>query len=188
MKNLDFVLARLAEVDERVTLNLYGPIEDADYWARCEAMIRKLPANVSVRQHGPVSQQRVFEELAANDLLFLPSRGENFGHAIFESLAAGTPVLISDRTPWRNLAAQNAGWDIALEEPQRFTAVLREAAGLPADAWLAKRHAARALAERMLGGDEGADRLSACLIEAMRGPPSPRRRGRPERQSNERQH
>ena len=33
------------------------------------------------------------------DLLFLPTKGENFGHVILESMSAGTPVLISDTTP-----------------------------------------------------------------------------------------
>ena len=35
--------------------------------------------------------------------MFLPSKGENFGHIIMESLAASTPVIISDLTPWKDL-------------------------------------------------------------------------------------
>jgi glycosyltransferase involved in cell wall biosynthesis len=35
------------------------------------------------------------------DLFVFPTRGENFGHVIIESLSVGTPVLLSDRTPWR---------------------------------------------------------------------------------------
>jgi glycosyltransferase involved in cell wall biosynthesis len=173
MKNLDFALARLGELDERVTLNLYGPVEDRNYWGRCEALIRRLPTNISVRQCGLVPQQRVLEELAANDLLFLPSRGENFGHAIFEALAAGTPVLISDRTPWRNLVADNSGWDLPLEAPEQFTSALKEAARLSPDAWRVKRQAARAVAERALGGSAATEQLSACLSEAMCEPVGP---------------
>jgi glycosyltransferase involved in cell wall biosynthesis len=53
----------------------------------------------------------------------LPTLGENFGHAIFESLAAGRPVLISDQTPWRNLKQDFAGWDIALANGDEFKKV-----------------------------------------------------------------
>jgi glycosyltransferase involved in cell wall biosynthesis len=50
--------------------------------------------------------------------------GENFGHAIAEALQHGKPVIISDRTPWRNLKTANAGWDLPLEE-KSFTEILR---------------------------------------------------------------
>jgi hypothetical protein len=33
-----------------------------------------------------------------------------------ESLAQGRPVLISKHTPWQNLAAQKAGWDVTATE------------------------------------------------------------------------
>ena len=32
--------------------------------------------------------------------MVLPTRGENFGHVIIESLMAGTAVLISEKTSW----------------------------------------------------------------------------------------
>ena len=38
-----------------------------------------------------------------NDFLILPTKGENFGHVIAESLSASLPVIISQNTPWRNL-------------------------------------------------------------------------------------
>ncbi|MFN7014653.1 MAG: glycosyltransferase, partial [Bacteroidia bacterium] len=49
------------------------------------------------------------------DFFVLPTLHENFGHAIFESLAAGIPVLISDNTPWRKLQTYKIGWDLNLE-------------------------------------------------------------------------
>jgi hypothetical protein len=42
--------------------------------------------------------------------------GENFGHSIAEALNHGLPVVISDRTPWRNLHKISAGWDIPLNQ------------------------------------------------------------------------
>ena len=43
-------------------------------------------------------------------LYVLPSKSENFGVTVAEALAAGTPVIASDRTPWRGLADRGAGW------------------------------------------------------------------------------
>ena len=38
---------------------------------------------------------------------------------------AGCPVLISDRTPWRNLEQHGVGWTVSLSEPERFQAILQ---------------------------------------------------------------
>ncbi len=46
--------------------------------------------------------------------------GENFGHVIAEALSVGTPVLIADTTPWRNLESDQLGWDLPLSEPDLF--------------------------------------------------------------------
>ena len=48
--------------------------------------------------------------------LFLPSTGENYGHAIVEAFSAGLPVIISTLTPWKNLESQKVGWDIPLDK------------------------------------------------------------------------
>jgi glycosyltransferase involved in cell wall biosynthesis len=72
--------------------------------------------------------------------------GENFCHVILESLAAGCPVLISDCTPWRNLASQGAGWDLPLEGPQGFRDVLQRCIDLEQDAYAELRRQARQFA------------------------------------------
>ena len=59
-------------------------------------------------------------------LFFLPTLNENFGHAIVEAMLNGCIPLISDATPWRNLQAQHIGWDIALNEKEKFAAVINE--------------------------------------------------------------
>src|SRR5690554_6888758 len=62
--------------------------------------------------------------------VFLPSRGENFGHVILESFMAGRPVVISDQTPWRNLEEKQAGWDLPLAEIKQFSNVITELANM----------------------------------------------------------
>ncbi|TBR19257.1 MAG: hypothetical protein EPO57_04095 [Chitinophagaceae bacterium] len=41
--------------------------------------------------------------------------GENFGNAILESLNYGRPVILSDKTPWNEVAEFGSGWVIKKE-------------------------------------------------------------------------
>lgn len=101
MKNLHFLLSALKSVSATVSLDVYGPIEDSSYWDICSRLIDELQPNISVNYRGAVPADQVAKVFRQYDLFAFPTRGENFGHVIFESLNAGTPVLLSDRTPWR---------------------------------------------------------------------------------------
>ncbi|MEQ1802922.1 MAG: glycosyltransferase family 4 protein [Gammaproteobacteria bacterium] len=120
MKNLQDVLSALAAVRQPVSLDIYGTTEDATYWRECEQQIGRLPASVTVRYRGPVQPEQVIAVLAGYDVFILPTLGENFGHVILEALLAGCPLLISDRTPWRDLAARGIGFDLPLGRPAAF--------------------------------------------------------------------
>lgn len=99
-KNLDGLLEILSHVNSTVFLDIYGPIEDEEYWDLCEGKICALPDNIHVKLHGSLSPDEVVPTFAIADLFAFPTHGENFGHVIFEAIRAGTPVLLSDQTPW----------------------------------------------------------------------------------------
>lgn len=122
IKNLHLVLQALADLPHphKIKLSIYGPEEDSAYWLSCEARIKKLPSNVEIVQKGAVHHQEVDQILKKNHLYILPTSGENFGHSIFESFLAGRPVVISDQTPWRNLATQKLGYDLPLSHITGF--------------------------------------------------------------------
>jgi glycosyltransferase involved in cell wall biosynthesis len=101
VKNLDFLLEVLATVRRDVELTIYGLRDVPEYWARCESLIGALPAHVRASYAGGVAPESVLDAFAGHDLFVFPTRGENFGHVVLESLSAGTPVLLSDQTPWR---------------------------------------------------------------------------------------
>lgn len=115
-KNLRFALEVLSACKVSVEFDIWGTVEDPVYWNQCEVIVGKLPRNIRATYCGVADQPLVTQILSQYDLLFLPTEGENFGHVIAESLSVGTPVLISDMTPWRNLQACGVGWDLPLSE------------------------------------------------------------------------
>jgi glycosyltransferase involved in cell wall biosynthesis len=139
MKNLDYALKILRQVTVNVRLDIYGPVRDHSYWTICQAIIAKLPQHVEANYCGEVEHLRVASVLARYDLFFLPTLGENYGHVILEALAVGTPVLISDTTPWRGLSQAGVGWDLPLNEPGDFAAKIELASSFTAAEQLQKR-------------------------------------------------
>lgn len=119
-KNLDGALRVLEKVRGCVEMNIYGPLNDEAYWEKCREIIDKMPNNVSITYKGSVPHEEVAKIMSEHDLFFFPTHGENFGHVIYEALSVGTPVLISDRTPWKSLEKYSAGWEFPLEDEEGF--------------------------------------------------------------------
>ena len=125
VKNLLFALQILPSLVGDVVFDIYGPIDQKSYWAACEKKIVSLRAQVKVNYRGPVRYSDVAATLSRYHFLLLPTTGENFGHVIFEALSVGCPVIISNRTRWRNLQTRAAGWDLPLDDRSRWSAVLQ---------------------------------------------------------------
>lgn len=130
-KNLIFALKVLQQVKCDVIFDIYGPIEDNYIWDSCKEQIKNIPKNINVSYLGIVKRENVKNILLSYDLFFLPTFRENFGHIIVESLSVGTPVLLSDKTPWRNLEEKGWGWDLSLDNPQLFIETIHKMAKHP---------------------------------------------------------
>lgn len=116
-KQLHLVLQTMAYCKQQITLHVYGPCKDTAYLATCKTLAEQLPANCTVQWMGAVTPPQVsgvFQRYHASVLL---SSGENFGHAIYQSLATAVPVIISHFTPWKNLQSQQAGWNLDTTQP-----------------------------------------------------------------------
>jgi len=125
-KNLAFFLERLVGIREgNVTLDVVGPQEDSVYWKECLRSIGRLPDNIEVNITGPASYPEGLKMLTDSHFFILPTLNENFGYVFIESLAAGCPLLISDRTLWGGVEAQNAGWAVPLESPDMWLDKIR---------------------------------------------------------------
>lgn len=119
-KNLHYLLTHLCALKTEIELTIAGGIDDLAYWNSCLAVIEQLPSHITVVYKGIIPHNETPILIANSHLLVLPTFGENFGHVIFESMIHGTPVLISDQTPWSELQEKQAGWEIPLSNQQEF--------------------------------------------------------------------
>ncbi len=143
------------EANYHITFDLYGSVYQKDYFAQCEDVVKRLPLQIKVNFRGSIQKDLIASTLKAYHFMFMPSQGENYGHSVVESFLAGRPVIISDRTPWKNLRkitnyklqitetdssssdyeyikstnnhiTYEVGWDVALEQPEQFVEVIEK--------------------------------------------------------------
>lgn len=139
MKNLLQAIQILQQVKRPVVYDIFGPIEDKEYWAKCEAAIKLLPPHIEVCHKGSLNPAQVIATMSEYDMFFMPTLGENYGHVIVEAFCAGLPVLIADTTPWRQLEEKGIGWDIPLNMPYKFAQAIDEFIALSDEDYQAKR-------------------------------------------------
>jgi glycosyltransferase involved in cell wall biosynthesis len=117
--------------------DVYGPEPDAAYRAACQNEAKRVSAGITFK--GPIPPAEIASVLGAYDFFYLPTLGENYGHAIAEALQGGVPVIVSDRTPWQCVVPARAGWTVPLRE-EAFAAVLRRCAEMNQDEYQEYRH------------------------------------------------
>jgi glycosyltransferase involved in cell wall biosynthesis len=122
-KNLLFALEVLAEIEKPVHFDIYGSVNDQRYFERCKGLVASMGQH-KINFKGAIEPAQIPTVLSKAHYLFMPTLGENFGHVIIESFSAGTPVIISDRTPWLELEVKGVGYDIPLDELSRYKDVL----------------------------------------------------------------
>lgn len=112
MKNHLAVLQALQKSSALIQWHVYGPVKDAAYWKECEDLIKKLPANIKVIYHGELSPADLSSAMEQFQLFIMPSKSENFGHALLEALSAGKPVITTNTTPFKYLREAKAGYTV----------------------------------------------------------------------------
>ncbi|WP_053380825.1 glycosyltransferase family 4 protein [Nitrospira moscoviensis] len=143
MKNTLAAIRIASHLRGEVTLDIWGIIEDASYWNACQRQIAHCPSNVKVYYRGEIAHEQLSERLRDYDVMLLPTLGENFGHAIVEALMAGLPVIISDRTPWRNLASAGVGADLPIDNEDAFVQTLLRYQAMTEKEMAQERHKCR---------------------------------------------
>lgn len=168
-KNLSFALSALAAQKGEIEFDIYGALDDEAYWQECRDLIKQMPENVKVSFKGSIAYERVAETLAQYHFFILPTLGENFGHVVVEALAAGCPVLLSDKTPWRNLNAQGAGWDLSLDDNEKWHEVVQKCIQMSGDDYRKLAQSARDFSVSWLAAPEIENANRAVLLRAVDG-------------------
>ena len=73
-------------------------------------------------------QKKVIETFSKYDVFLFPTKGENYGHVIFEALAGGCIPIISDQTPWNDIEQAGCGKVISLSNQRRYIETLQNMA------------------------------------------------------------
>ncbi len=134
-KNLLYALNVLASLntEARIAFDIYGPIEEHSYWALCTNVINRMPSQIKVTYKSSIHPNDVIKVLSTYHMFFLPTRNENFGHAIVEAMQAGLILLLSDQTPWTKLQDHGAGWSLPLDNPAGFVNAITQACSFNQD-------------------------------------------------------
>lgn len=120
-KNLISAIKYVKRANIGVTLDIYGFKEDLKYWQMCSKAIGD---SRRIKYCGELESKDVINTFNKYDLFLFPTMSENYGHVIEESLIAGCPVLISDKTPWMDIMDKNAGFIVRLGNDKEFIGVL----------------------------------------------------------------
>lgn len=141
-------------------LVIAGPEGDGS-GAQAQADVARLGLGESVVFFGEASRRERDILLDLADLFVLPTRSENFGMVVAESLAAGRPVVTTTETPWGELEVKGCGW-IVRPERMHVTQIVREAMAHSKEAlrrmgddgrrWVSNKYSWRKAAAQMLDG------------------------------------
>ena len=127
VKNLHLAIEAIRKIKttQKVEFDIYGNIEDKDYYSTFDADIKKYKS-VSIQYKGVLNPNTIANVYADADFMILPTMHENYGHAIVEAWSNGCPVIISKNTPWKNLRIQDLGWDVNTDNLENLTNAIQE--------------------------------------------------------------
>ena len=162
-KNVATAIRAMPLVKGKARLSIAGPIEDRRYWDECLDLIGNIGDPEIIEYVGVIPADEVVGFLGRFDLFVFPTLGENFGHVVVESLAAGTPVIVGNDTPWHHIEAAGAGWICDPASPEAVAGLIDRFLALDEDTRMRMRTAARELARQVLNDPRGVDANRAML-------------------------
>lgn len=112
VKNIHVLISALNKMDAQIELDIYGPLRDEIYWKECETTMQEVPYNISINYKGELQPKLVQSTIQQYHVFVSLTKGENFGHALYESLSVGRPIITSFFTPWNNLHYNKAGYNV----------------------------------------------------------------------------
>jgi glycosyltransferase involved in cell wall biosynthesis len=115
IKRLDLLAKAFATVSQRrprARLVIAGP-DEGGYRQRVEPLFA--PVADATRWLGAVDAETAGALFSASRTLVQCSDSESFGMSVVEALAAGLPVVVTDRTPWSQVSSLGVGCSVEHE-------------------------------------------------------------------------
>ena len=165
-KGCDLLLQAFANLPDRpadVVLVMAGPDDEIN--PAFTNKLREMTAdNPGVCWTGMLTGDLKWGALRAAEVFILPSHQENFGLAVVEAMACGTPVLVSDKVNiWREIEADGAGF-VSSDTVPGIDAMLARWFTLST----AERAALRGRARASFESRYQIDQATAGLVEQLR--------------------
>ncbi len=142
---LDLVQAWAAIRDPEWQIRIVGP-DEKGHRAEVQAAISAAGLTSQISIDPAMAGGAKWQAYADADLFVLPSYSENFGLAIAEALACGTPVVTTQATPWEELETEHCGWWVPTGAAS-LEGALRDAIAQPMDELVAMGKRGRELIE-----------------------------------------
>jgi glycosyltransferase involved in cell wall biosynthesis len=85
---------------------------EGDHQKEIEREARAQGIAAMVEFPGSADEAQKWQMYVDADVFVLPSFSENFGIVAAEAMAAGLPVITTNRTPWHEVRTRNCGWSV----------------------------------------------------------------------------
>lgn len=111
IKGIDNLLCAWQAVEHRFPdweLHIAGP-DNGGHLAAMQTLAAQLRLEHVIFRGALFGEEKLRAYRTAS-LFVLPTHSENFGMTVAESLAAGTPAIVTKGAPWHGLDKQGAGW------------------------------------------------------------------------------
>lgn len=112
VKGLAMMMESLHAVRNQLSgwLMVIAGSDEFDHKAEIVRKINQLHLENFVYFTGPLFDQAKRDAFAAADIFVLPTKRENFGNVVVESLGTGVPVITTKGAPWEALVTHRCGW------------------------------------------------------------------------------
>ena len=132
---------------------------DASYIETLKQMVLQAEVQNIVSFAGGVYEEEKWKLFRKADVFVLPTFSENFGIAVAEALASGTPVITTKGTPWADLVNYDCGWHTeigtlptvnALKEFLQLDEKALESMGRNGRRLIEEKYSTKAMADEMM--------------------------------------
>lgn len=143
-KNLKYVIDILNNVRGNITFDIYGIVEDKNYWDECKKALKQ--TSIMWEYRGEVMSDDVPNVFSKYNVFLFPTLSENFGHVIYEAMIGGCIPILSDQTPWGEID-QKCGDIISLNDKNGFQRIVQKYVEMDFNSWKAKSELASTYAK-----------------------------------------